>query len=137
MTGDNWTAIILAVISLLGIVIPSGISLFAVIYAKRSLDASTKNAAVLETVHKAVNGLTAARIEVEKKLGDAHVAVARGEGRDEERAVSEQKAKDLLAVAIPVAAIPVAAIDPVEVKVIKTAPVKIEASIPLEIKKET
>lgn len=122
---DNLTSIIIAAISLLGVVIPSVISLLAVIYAKKSMDASKANAAVLETVHTAVNGLTAERIQREKDLGEAHVAVAKAEGAATERTAGDQRAKDLLALAIPS-----------KVEVVKITPVDVQASVPIEIKKD-
>lgn len=123
MFDDNSTSIILAVISLFGVIIPSVISLLAVIYAKKSMDASKANAMVLETVHTAVNGLTAERIDREKRLGEAHVAVARSEGAAEERTAGDQRAKDLLAIAVPA-----------KVEVVKITPVDVQHSIPIEIK---
>lgn len=125
MFDDNSTSIIIASISLLGVVIPSVISLLAVIYAKKSMDASKANAVVLETVHTAVNGLTAERIQREKELGVAHVAVAKAEGAADERVAGDQRAKDLLALTMPA-----------KVEVVKITPVDVQASVPIEIKKD-
>lgn len=58
---------------------------------------SRKNGAIIKEVQHQNNSLLEARVETEQRVSAANAEVARGEGRDSERAIGEQRAVDLLA----------------------------------------
>lgn len=83
---DNFTQIMLALISLLGVIVTGIFSFMSLRYASAAKTQSSANAMTLNTVHEQVNGLTRSRIDAEARVGDAKVAQARAEGRLEEMA---------------------------------------------------
>lgn len=119
-----------ALLLLIEVVKVVGISLgglFAFLAYRRSM----ANSVIVQDIKKATDGITTARVEAETKLGEARAEVERGAGRDEERAKGEQRA----AAIAEGQRMTVAPLGPIEVEVVKTAPVAVKSSVPIEIDK--
>lgn len=129
---DNQTTIVIALIGFLTLIVNLVFTLIASSRAQKAYDTGVANTGRIEAVSKQVDGLTTARVQVQKDLGDAKAEVARGEGRDEERSKQEAITTGIAAGTAAAASI----MKPVAVEVVSAAPVEIKASIPLELKEK-
>lgn len=128
---NNQTTIVIALIGFATLIVNLIFTLVASARAQRAIDSSLANAGKIDTVSKQVDGLTTARVQREKDLGDANAEIARGQGRDEERIKSEAIARG---VAAGVAISGVVA-TPTKVEVVNpvSAPAKVEVvNVPSE-----
>lgn len=111
MFDDNSTQIILAVLSLIGMLITGMFSFLSLRFAAQArnnaaqaVQSSQANAVKLTEVAEAVDGLTHARIEAEARIGEANVATARLEGKIEGQSVERDRPPDHPAIAAPASA---------------------------------